>query len=251
MASKRRIPKGKPAKPGKPRKRPTTGGLRHRRQTPPRPCPRHGAASGQLPAEPMRSARGATPAAPVIVNSQGALLRFLDAAPAELNTNYSDADLLVEARDWNYRLRDRRRWSTRTDSVNMLRSQAKDFVRKLGVNEVILEQLVRARVVQIDLPAGQDPKVDCIAPAAMGILAGIGDARVARRDEPVHGRAATARRSRQTGQTGAAALAHGRERARSAARQLRLHIGTQRDRQQRGRLRYELQITSRIRHRKH
>src|SRR5262249_33493529 len=88
--------------------------------------------------------------------------RFINAPATELHTDSSDADLLIEARDWNYRLRDRRRWSTRADSVNTLRLQAQDFVRKLGVNDVILEQLVRARVVQVDLPAGQDPKATAL-----------------------------------------------------------------------------------------
>lgn len=92
----------------------------------------------------------------VMVNSQGALLRFIDAPSAELNSTYCGDDLLDEARDWNYRLRDRRRWSARADSVNSLRLQALDFVRELGVNDDILEQLVRERIVQVDLPAGQD-----------------------------------------------------------------------------------------------
>jgi len=68
------------------------------------------------------------------VNSQDALLRFIDAPATELHTDSSDADLLIEVRDWNYRLRDRRWWSTRAGSVNTLRSQAQDFVRKLGVS---------------------------------------------------------------------------------------------------------------------
>jgi hypothetical protein len=99
------------------------------------------------------------PPPPEIVHFQGALLRFIDPPAAELYPTFSDdADLLANARDWNYRLRDRRRWSTRTDSVHTLRSQAQEFVLKLGVNEVILERLGRARVVQVDLPVGQDSK---------------------------------------------------------------------------------------------
>lgn len=162
MASKRRILKVKAANPAKRRKRPTTGGAAESASVPRLSVPATDATSPQLPAVPMASPEAPPLPPPVVVNSQGAVLRFLDAPSAELNTAYSDADLLNEARDWNYHLRDRRRWSTRSDSVNTLRSKAEDFVRELGVNEVILEQLVRARVVQVDLPAGQDEKATAL-----------------------------------------------------------------------------------------
>src|SRR5690349_3458582 len=136
MAPKRPISKQGSAKPAKSRKRPASS------------VAAEPSSESTAPAAPPRTTEApqGSPAAPAlpmppVVNSHGALLRFIDAPAVELNTDYSDADLIMEARDWNYRLRDRRRWSTRTEGVNTLRSQAKEFIKQLGVNEVILEQL--------------------------------------------------------------------------------------------------------------
>lgn len=89
-------------------------------------------------------------------DSTAVLLRFTDrnavalpiALPAEVIEN--------AVGEWRYRLRDRRRWSTRESSVNKLGEIAAELARDLGIAADLLREVGNARLVQVDLPAGED-----------------------------------------------------------------------------------------------
>jgi hypothetical protein len=84
---------------------------------------------------------------------QGIVLRLLKGAPIELQIPLNSAEIAKEARQWNYRLRDRRRWAARAAGVNELRNDARKFVDRLGIGATAIEQLAAAGVVQVDLGA--------------------------------------------------------------------------------------------------
>ncbi len=92
-------------------------------------------------------------------SKQGVVLRLLDGAPIALQIPLEVDEIAREAREWNYRLRDRRRWSAREAGVLELRSEARKFVERLGISSNMLEPLAHAGVVQVDLPAG-DTRLD-------------------------------------------------------------------------------------------
>jgi len=81
MASKRRTPKGKPAKPSKSHQRPTTSGAPV--SAPGCAATAAGASSRRTPDAPPGSPAGPSLPPQVIVNSQDALLRFIDAPATE------------------------------------------------------------------------------------------------------------------------------------------------------------------------
>lgn len=81
-------------------------------------------------------------------------LRFVDTDPIELSVPLSHGEISTRAREWNYRLRDRRRWATREAGVNELRAEARAFVSQLGISNSFVERLARQRIVQVDLAAG-------------------------------------------------------------------------------------------------
>ena len=103
--------------------------------------------------------RAVDPAVDVNNDSGNARLRFLDAAPIDLAIALAHNEVASHAREWNYRLRDRRRWATRETGVNELRSDARAFVNQLGISTNVIERIARERIVQVDLASG-DAQMD-------------------------------------------------------------------------------------------
>lgn len=84
-------------------------------------------------------------------------LRFADGAlPIELSIGLTHEQVSKQAAEWNYRLRDRRRWATRGTGINELRAEARAFINELGIPATVIEQVARARIVQVDLDASDD-----------------------------------------------------------------------------------------------
>ena len=108
-----------------------------------------------MPAAPASLAPSAAPVPAAHANQ--ALLRFEQGPFAPLAMTLSPDALIARAKEWNYRLRDRRRWSTRGAGVSELRTDARKFITELGITEAVFERAARARIVQVDLPAGQNP----------------------------------------------------------------------------------------------
>ena len=86
----------------------------------------------------------------------GVILRFSKPPHAELTITMPAADLIQHARDWNYRLRDRRRWATREAGVMELRRNAREFVGQMGIQPELIARAARERIVQVDLSDGDD-----------------------------------------------------------------------------------------------
>jgi hypothetical protein len=104
-------------------------------------------------------ARSAEPQADANDGSGNVRLRFVDSAPIDLTIALAHNQVASHARDWNHRLRDRRRWATREAGVKELRTDAREFVNRLGISADIIERVARQRIVQIDLASG-DAEMD-------------------------------------------------------------------------------------------